>query len=887
MNSSAPRSKRKLRLLVGALVVFAAVLGQRYYADWQRAAELRAEVVADEQARARFQKIVSLNPLDNPPLSGWLAEFTRQTGIKVEIEQPTPPLQVALETPISLPLPPLPAHEWLRIVAELHDSTCQLRSDGTAVFNPNLESEQRYWLNYPLPEQPQFSPGDLEEWLTNLVTPYEWYEWGSYSSHYTSPTGVTTLQPHRGHLQTQKFLAKLAEAYRQTQHLSPGLAAGGDALQPAIWIDGEERDLQVLQTAFSRPITLRAVDMPFADFAAALSKQANFPIIIHPRLLQTAAKHIEVINCDYEQVPFRHALNQFFQTWEPALQMDCRPVAGGRLLVICADDAETLIPPGILFAYPVRDLVGSDSKESAEELEELLMQVIEPDRWDQVGGEGVIEALPQGLLLISQRLDVHRQIRELLTRLREVRSGACRHTVLLAEPPLPTISAEVQKRLAEPATFQFRGVVEQEAFAQIFESRGIRLPGLEEEGISRDSKIWCYLPKRPLHENLEILLAGTGYELRFLEQVTTADDEEPPYADESLIATEVFDLRPWMTTHRTLLTVPSLLECVVERDHWDTIGGPGSCDAWNDLLVVRAHPRVLGRIRSFVATLEKYVGGGKREWRVQSLAGDLWSQPLDLCGPDDPDFRRQQRFQASHEEILRKLKQPVTVKIQDKEIGAALVDLAREYELPLIFTSVNAPSPLESDPFGALETKRAVYVAQRGAATVTIDAENQPLGEILQQISGDPTYRVWRVANGHLTLGSPDIDYEERPPFFLFSVDDLLTPRGALRPKQLIRTVEKALSGAAPRGADGKPKEFTCDFHFGNLLQVYNDYDEVTREQIEKILRQLRSGELQPLPAEKGDGNYYEPYFPPGYWQPSTWGVVPVIGNLDAREERR
>ncbi|MEO8496591.1 MAG: hypothetical protein ABI614_16105, partial [Planctomycetota bacterium] len=75
--------------------------------------------------------------------------------------------------------------------------------------------------------------------------------------------------------------------------------------------------------------------------------------------------------------------------------------------------------------YPVRDLVLIERERTVDaDFDSLIsmIQWIEPDSWDEVGGSGTIEPEFNSLsLVISQTRQVHRQIEPLLKTLRTVR----------------------------------------------------------------------------------------------------------------------------------------------------------------------------------------------------------------------------------------------------------------------------------------------------------------------------------------------------------------------------------------------------------------------------------------------------------------------------------
>lgn len=877
-------------LCVSVALIAITVISYRYYTEQQHQNHLHQQAEAEELLRQKFEHIVTLQLEDKTPLRTWLAEFTKQTGILVEIEDNSyRPRAATFNMPVTLPLPPLPAHEWLETLSRLYRINFRLLSQDGSVLSELIADSQRF-ASYPSLVRPNLPLAEQATLLDSFI--YDWEDVGGSRELQSSAPGLLVLHPMRSHFQTAKLQERLDEAYRHMSAMpSAGLAADDPAWEPT-WLEGEPAVSAVLQQALEQPITLRVVDMPCDDFAAALAQQAKFPVIWDPRDL-FAPEAGFLITCDLKGIPLKHVLRE----WQPRGEEELRPVAGGRLLMICRlrELPDDCLRREMLFAYPVQDFDQDARGPDEDYLVDLLEAVIEPNSWADFGGAAQAHLTSDDkLLLVAQSLERHRQIRELLQQLRGVQNGEFRTAMCKPDPPLPVMSAEVQQRLSRSMSFYFCGVDEARAFEEICIRGDIHLPGFQENSILGSEGLWCNLPAQPLRDNLELLFTAKGYDLQYLEQVANPEEKPADYDDSKLLVTEVFDLRPWLTAGSTTLSVDELVRKVIHPETWADNGGTGQAIIFRDSLVVRSHPRVMSRVRDLLAALDRYSTMGQAKvWRKQSLVGDALNKPLDLWGPNDLEVIRQKKFAARNSEIEQKLKQRVSVNLQKKKIRTALLDLAREYQLPMILHELPSlgRAPV-IDPFGGLTTPSTYVSLAVNDDRVSIEARDQPLGEILQQLIGDPAELVWLVNDGRLTITSPGIKLVDQTPGHLYCVDDLIMPRGPLRPKQLIRTLEMAVRDTDGDGdfndeSPTDPQVVSLEFHIGNLLWFNQDQSNIDDARFEAMLRDLRSGKLKPVEALKGDSDYSKPYSS-GPRRNGCYSTIPIVGmNSPAAEVRR
>jgi hypothetical protein len=155
---------------------------------------------------------------------------------------------------------------------------------------------------------------------------------------------------------------------------------------------------------------------------------------------------------------------------------------------------------------------------------------------------------------------------------------------------------------------------------------------------------------------------------------------------------------------------------------------------------------------------------------------------------------------------------------------------------------------------------------------ITAEFHNQPLANVLQSLGENRENRRLFVERGFATLSAQE-EQASGPTDFLFSVDDLLVPRGPLQPGQLVRTLLKPLEDSNPMPTISQWKLNRFQIYCGKLLWLYSNQGEPSRLNVQESLRKLRSGELQPLPAIETDREFNIPQ-----QEPYGNSLIPVVG---------
>jgi hypothetical protein len=861
------------RITIVAVILGAGLGTWGYFAfqGYQRARAQRADWQAMEDLRAPLERIVTMQFHEPVTLQEWASEFTRQTGLKVlapeELVDPfgdrdTEKINAFTqnEEPLHWQFPPMPARVAL-------DTSCELRSvrwvfsdDGVVLLYWQSNDEPRYAETYEIPSELRLQPTELQNFITRFIEPDEWEDVGGPWSMHVFPGSFITVQSYRGHRQTRQFLARLIAAQNQ---MPRGLPTGLDATDPRwepIWLHGPQEQMRALQQALDKPIHLTAVNKPWPELVRALAEQAGLPIV------QVDGDFVPVrVSCELPGVPLRET----FAAIGFREQLTFAALAEGRMLAITSADNSNL-DALLLFAYPISDFAHvKPNPASQQDLVDLISSSIDADSWQDVGGPGSIETIAQGeLLLISQTLDNHRRIKDLLTGLRQLRGERLRSLVLEPEMKLPAVSPEIQARLRAPFELHYRETLVRDLLADLCERGDVSFPELEQTFSARLDQVWCHLPAAPLEDNLRLLFTACDFDLTELDHVSRTGASVLYWDPLDTQATELFDLRPRLVGSGQEWRVANLLELVFDPDSWDSVGGPGNIEQFREMLVVRNQPATVDHVRDFLAALNEHVkSSSPKVWRGQPLSGDALNRPLELYGASDATRTWREGFAAREAVLRQKLHQRVSVDLQEQTVGEAILAVAREHDLPIVIHAITRPF----DPNDRLPT---------------LKEGDLPLADVLQRLIGDPEAVVWRVQDGCLMVAAPQ-QVREPQARLLYAVDDLLLPRGPLLPGQLVRTIEQRLAKSEAKQdvpyslrynlSPGPHAE--ASLHLGNLLWLEATPAQPAQDIVEQILRDLRSGELQALPAQEGDLHYYHQPYPP-------YSTIPVVGSAPSAKSR-
>lgn len=175
------------------------------------------------------------------------------------------------------------------------------------------------------------------------------------------------------------------------------------------------------ERALQRTVTLHAQELPLDQVLKQLADKAGISIHIDTLALEDASiLPNQPVTLDASDVSLSAALKQLlgplYLAWilkSETMIVTTPEKAGNELIVV---------------VYPARDLAMQHGKEGYNfryrQLADLVSYTIAPTTWGELGGPGAIhEDNASGTLVVSQTPEVHAQIAQLLTTLREARDA--------------------------------------------------------------------------------------------------------------------------------------------------------------------------------------------------------------------------------------------------------------------------------------------------------------------------------------------------------------------------------------------------------------------------------------------------------------------------------
>jgi len=262
----------------------------------------------------------------------------------------------------------------------------------------------------------EFSPGPttwnrFAEIVTSTVAPSSWSSNGGAGSLAFIDGNMIVTQTDEIHEQIADMLRILETARQRAAKPSDGeIPVTVDFLS-----DAETR----IEKAIDSRQDFIFTDIPLGDVAQMLSKMLGVTVQLDTKVLTDAGITADTpFSLKLKRVRARDGLRELLNTKDLSFLID-----HDVLLITTADVGKTKT---VTKVYPVQDLVGAINPATGEidfqTLVDTITGTVAPAAWDINGGAGSIEPFQLcKLLVISQSRDVHREIKDLITRLRAER----------------------------------------------------------------------------------------------------------------------------------------------------------------------------------------------------------------------------------------------------------------------------------------------------------------------------------------------------------------------------------------------------------------------------------------------------------------------------------
>ncbi len=180
----------------------------------------------------------------------------------------------------------------------------------------------------------------------------------------------------------------------------------------AVRVDRETAQEERIEQILDQPVSIDFHDEHLHEVAAALAASVGVSIVLDKKGLTDAAVDPSApVTFAATDISLRHALASMLD------EFDLTFLPHNDLLQITSKDkANEILTTKV---YPVGDLIGTGGMAQWGPIMNMLTSTIQPDTWDDNGGPGSIQPVRAGTqLVISQKYDVHREIADLLVRIR-------------------------------------------------------------------------------------------------------------------------------------------------------------------------------------------------------------------------------------------------------------------------------------------------------------------------------------------------------------------------------------------------------------------------------------------------------------------------------------
>jgi hypothetical protein len=402
------------------------------------------------------------------------------------------------------------------------------------------------------------------------------------------------------------------------------------------------------EAALEREITLTGREVSLAEFAALLSRASGQSVEIDEPTLQAVSltpRYHSIDSSDVPQgrFPVRAALGLALEQREL-----CYDIFDQRIVITTVDNSHDRNHLRTV-VYPLPQPQFRSQEVDPDRWANLLVSLVEPDEWHDVGGRGHCEAVP-GSLVITQTEHMHRQIRGVLASLSHLENPP---QSLTPVPLPPFLSPQAERKhwaaLQQPASANYVEAPLEEVTADLAQRHGIpihiQIFKLQEAGVRSRTPVTIAADGASLEAIFRRILDDLDLTLMIRHGVlvvTTPEDAESPdkmplvaYPVHDLVAADgVFDYAP----------LKDLIQTTVAPESWD-VSGPESIgqelDGW---LIISQTYEVHQQIEQLLVELRQHLGDGthKVAFRVkQPRPGEMRAraaldQPIALRFVDTP-----------------------------------------------------------------------------------------------------------------------------------------------------------------------------------------------------------------------------------------------------------
>lgn len=366
---------------------------------------------------------------------------------------------------------------------------------------------------------------------------------------------------------------------------------------------------EALYAWFEETIHVDGRALALSDFAAFLEAKSGLPVEIDAtRLAEAGIAANTTIRLPVGRFTASALITHALEQCELSFDMQ-----RGRLWITTPDRLESHDAMHLaIYPAPQPGLTASTSED---EWSNLVTTIVDPPAWDEVGGQGHIEAVPGGLAVVHTRA-VQSQIAALFTRLGDMENPP-RSLASVPLAPAGRSSAErrIRAALSETTSIDVINRPLEEFIADLAQEHDLQAAlfhkKLEESGVSRNSPITLRLKDVSLRSVLVAVLdpLDLGFVIRNdMLLVTSWEDAELELA---AIAYPVHDLvagkaGPDFDSFIELVT------CTIEPATWNDVGGPGAIvGVSRGWLIVDQTDEIHAQLEALIRNLRRVLAEGE------------------------------------------------------------------------------------------------------------------------------------------------------------------------------------------------------------------------------------------------------------------------------------
>ncbi|PHR93993.1 MAG: hypothetical protein COA78_32220 [Blastopirellula sp.] len=359
---------------------------------------------------------------------------------------------------------------------------------------------------------------------------------------------------------------------------------------------------QYMSTALAKKITVDFTDSSLKEITAWLKENEDIVMLVNKRGLEEVGMLIsDPISDRLDDMPIYMLFNRLRMMGLDWYVED--QIVHVTSFAIAEEHMTTV-------TYPVGDLLDAGSE--IDQIAVTVTTTVEPESWEELGGEGVISFLGD-VMLVRQTDEIHRHVRGLLQTIRK----HARQTYVLDAPQ----HEDLRKKLDVNITVNFRD----EPLSRAAETIGkaakldIRLDtrSLDDIGLSERTPVSLSLSDTKVKTVLKALL--TELDLTWFIQDGVLWMTTPEAVEDSL-KTVVFDVRDLCNDEKAANALIEAITSQASPESWEELGGPGAIIAYNPgTLVVSQTENLLDEVLYLLETYRKAIKISKPRKRKDEL----------------------------------------------------------------------------------------------------------------------------------------------------------------------------------------------------------------------------------------------------------------------------